>query len=159
MRWKTVAVAVAAWEGWWWLSRQHRRDQLYAEAKTLAQSLGKKLVVVGAPDRGATSSPASADDIVLDLGPSKAPNFIQCDICKRIPLPDDSCVVFVSCVLEYVADVDAALAELHRISGGRVYAVCVEPWTLTAYLYPDAKRTLGHDLRPTEVDRVSLQNR
>jgi hypothetical protein len=45
-------------------------------------------------------------------------------------------------VLEYVDDYDAALAELQRISGGHLYIVRVEPWTLAAYFYPGAKRTL-----------------
>jgi ubiquinone/menaquinone biosynthesis C-methylase UbiE len=68
------------------------------------------------------------------------------DITKQLPFHDNSVVVFVSCVLEYVDDVDAAIKELMRISGGHLYVVRVEPWTATAYLYPGAKRTLPETL-------------
>ena len=46
------------------------------------------------------------------------------------------------CTLEYVERVEPALREILRISGGHAFFVGVEPWTLTAYLYPGAKRTL-----------------
>lgn len=148
MNWKHVVLGVVVWEGAWWAARKHKRGAFYREAKDLARRLGKPLVVVGAPDRGATSSPSSADDIVVDIAPSNAPNFIQADICQRIPLPDNSAVVYVSCVLEYVSDANAAMRELLRVSGGDLFVCRVEPWTLTAYLYPGAKRTLRGDIKP-----------
>ena len=48
----------------------------------------------------------------------------------------NSAVVFVSCVLDYVADIDAALREISRIasSADNVFVVTVQPWTLTAPL-------------------------
>ena len=56
-------------------------------------------------------------------------------------LANDSAVVFVSCVLEYVSDPEAALQELKRIAGSsaNLFVVFVEPWTLTAALYPGAR--------------------
>ena len=68
---------------------------------------------------------------------------IVADITKG-PIPDladDSAVVFVSCVLEYVTDLDAALREIARIAGSadNVFVVTVQPWTLTARLYPGAR--------------------
>jgi len=144
--WTKVALALAAWEGAWWLRRDHRRVKLYGEARALATRLGLPLVVVGAPDRGSTASPG-AGDLVIDIGPSSVPNFLQADITKRLPLPDNSVVVYVSCVLEYVSDYAAAVQELKRISGGRLFVVGVEPWTLAAYLYPGRKR-LVDEVRP-----------
>ncbi len=60
--------------------------------------------------------------------------------CPIAELAPDSSVVFVSCVLEYVPDLDAALTEIARIagSGDNVFIVNVQPWTLTARLYPNA---------------------
>jgi SAM-dependent methyltransferase len=136
-----AVLGVVGWEAAWWARRSLNRVGTYDEALRLARSLGKPLVVVGAPDRGATPGPGEGD-LVIDIGPSRARNFLQADICKRLPLDDNCCVVFVSCVLEYVDDVQAAVAELQRISGGLLYVVRVEPWTLTAYLYPGAKRTV-----------------
>ncbi len=56
-------------------------------------------------------------------------------------IADDSAVVFASCVLEYVTDAAAALRELARIAGSpeNLFLVLVEPWTLTATLYPGAR--------------------
>lgn len=81
-------------------------------------------------------------DFTVDLAPSRCPNSIQADITKKLPFNDDSVVVVVMCVLEYVSDANAALRELMRISGGNLFVVRVEPWTLTSLLYPGAKRTL-----------------
>lgn len=148
MNWKKLAIGVAAWEGGWWAIRNGKRATMYRQAEALAKRLGKPLVVVGAPDLGATSGPGCGD-LVIDIAPSRCPNSIQADICKQIPLADDSCVVFVSCVLEYVDDAEAAMRELQRVSGGNLYVCRVEPWTLTAYLYPGAKRTLKRDVLPT----------
>ncbi len=141
---KAVA-AVAAWEATWWAVRRSNRESAYRCAANLAASLGKPLLVVGAPDGGVTSG-YGCGDITLDMAPSSCPRHIQADITKRIPLADNSAVVFVSCVLEYVDDVDAAMRELMRVSGGNLFVVRVEPWTLTAYLYPGAKRTIPASL-------------
>jgi hypothetical protein len=105
---------------------------MYERALKLARSLGRPLIVVGAPDRGPTRGPGYGD-ITVDLGWSNAPNFVQADICKPLPFPDDYAVVYVSCVLEYIPNhcVDFARAELLRIAGdrSRFFDVKVEPWT------------------------------
>ncbi len=68
--------------------------------------------------------------------------------------------MFVSCVLEYVPDLEAALAEIARIAGSaeNVFIVNVQPWTLTARLYPNARwrgtTSAGSkvDMRPVGLD-------
>ncbi len=60
-------------------------------------------------------------------------------------------MVFVSCVLEYVQNFPGAVAELQRVSGGHLYVVRVEPWTLTAYFYPGARRTVSVSTLPAGV--------
>jgi len=141
-----AAIAVSAWEAAWWLRRRNRRTTVYQQALAYAQSVNLPLVVIGAPDGGVTCG-YGCGDITVDLVESTCPNSIVADVTKRIPIKDNSCVVFVSCVLEYVNDVDAAVGEIERISGGRVFWVGVEPWTLTAYLYPGAQRTLPSSQR------------
>lgn len=81
-------------------------------------------------------------DYVIDIRPSACPNSVQLDITKSLPFANDSVVVFVSCVLEYVDNVANALVELRRIAGNHLYIARVQPWTLTSVLYPGAKRTL-----------------
>lgn len=142
---KALALA-GAWELAWWARRRYERGRVFALARAEASKLGLPLVVVGSPDGGVTAG-YGCGDVTVDLAPSSTcPSFVQADITKSIPLPTNSCVVFVSCVLEYVDDLQAAWNELCRVSGGRVYVVRVEPWTLTAYLYPGAKRTLPSGL-------------
>lgn len=150
MNLKKLAIGVGVWEGGWYLRRRSLRQTVHAEAQAAALALGRPLVVIGAPDLGATSSPGG--DIVIDIRPSTLPNSIVADICKPLPFADNSCVVFVSCVFEYVNDYAAAVAELQRISGGNLYVVRVEPWTITSKLYPGAKRTIPDPatfLKPT----------
>ena len=141
MRW---AGWLLAWEFAWLFRRRARRSALFAQARERATLLGKPLVVVGAPDGGVTSG-YGCGDYTIDIAPSTCPNSLQLDITKRLPFGDNSVVVFVSCVLEYVDDADAALDELRRIAGPNLYVVRVEPWTLTSVLYPGAKRTLPCD--------------
>lgn len=132
---------VAAWEGLWYLKRKSNRYAIYNEAKARALELNRPLVVVGAPDGGSTWSPCG--DITLDIAPSTAcPNVVVADITKMTPFADNSVVVMITCVLEYVSDFSAAYQELQRISGGELYVCRVEPWTLTGYFYPGAKRTV-----------------
>lgn len=139
--WKTWVVVVGVWEGGWWLHRRWQRNRLFQAALADARTSGRKLVVVGAPDMGATAGPGCGD-VTIDIGESKCPGFLKADITKPLPFKDDSVTVFVSCVLEYVNDYAGALEELRRIAGDHLYVARVEPWTLTAYLYPGAKRTL-----------------
>jgi hypothetical protein len=83
-------------------------------------------------------------DFCVDMnGCPRCEHHAAADI-TRGPIPglaDDSAVVFVSCVLEYVEDVAAAMAEVRRIAGSddNLFIVTVQPWTFTAALYPAAR--------------------
>jgi SAM-dependent methyltransferase len=136
-----LVKAIAAWELFWWARRRMMRSHLYDVARRRADELGRRLVVVGAPDGGVTAG-YGCGDITIDIAPSSCPSAIQADITKPLPFATDSVVVVVMCVLEYVDDANAALAELNRISGGNLFVVRVEPWTLTSVFYPGARRTL-----------------
>ena len=134
-------AAIGVWDFCWWLNRRRNRGVAYNEALAKARSLGRPLVVVGAPDAGMTSG-YGCGDITVDIAPSSCPRHMQVDITKRIPLPDDSAVVLVSCVFECVDDFDAAMKEVRRVGGDHVYVVRVEPWTLSAFFYPGAKNLI-----------------
>lgn len=146
---KTVAIVAGAgvlWDFGWWLRRRARRGEMYALARAEAYRLGRPLVVIGAPDGGVTKG-YGCGDVTVDLIKSSCPVALVADVTKPLPFADNSVVVAVFCVLEYVNDANAALAEIQRISGGYAYFVGVEPWTATAYLYPGAKRTLPSQYR------------
>ena len=140
-------AALGAWEGGWWLRRRFRRATVYQQALAYAHEVGRPLVVIGAPDGGITAG-YGCGDVTVDLEASSCPVVIKADITKPLPFADDSVVVFVSCVLEYVDDVNAALAQIQRVSGGKAFFVGVEPQAiLTTLFYPGAKRTLPPQLR------------
>jgi ubiquinone/menaquinone biosynthesis C-methylase UbiE len=48
-------------------------------------------------------------------------------------------VIFVSCVLEYVNNIDETIKELYRVSGSKdnLFVVCVNDKSLAAYIYKD----------------------
>ncbi len=73
---------------------------------------------------------------------------IAADITKGVEaIEDDSSVVYVSCVLEYVEAIEPAIKELRRIAGSEenLFLVFVDPLSLTAFLYPWGKRRAADD--------------
>lgn len=137
---------LALWEGFWWARRSSRRLQMYRLALERAKITGKPLMVVGAPDGGMTGG-YPCGDLTVDLEPSSCPNSVQLDITQPLPFFDDSYVIVVMCVLEYVKGGDflEVLRELDRVSGGDLFVVRVEPWTLTQFLYPNTVRSVPCD--------------
>lgn len=144
-----MLTALAVWETFWWAVRRGRRKTVHELARERADALGRPLVVIGAPEGGVTAG-YGCGDLTVDLnGSPGCPRSIAADICVEgaIPLGDDSAVVFVSCVLEYVHDHEAAVEELMRVAGSpeNLFVVRVEPWTLTSVLYPGAERVVSAD--------------
>lgn len=130
-------------EGVLWWARRARRTDHYESALALSRALGRPLVVVGDPSGGMTSG-YGCGDLAVDLsGCGGCPVGVAADVCKggAIPLADNSAIVFVSCVLEYVDDPHAAYREILRVAGdpSRVFVVAVDGWTLTSAFYPGAK--------------------
>ena len=129
------------------LIRFHERTAAFQAAAERAAALGRRLVVIGDPDAGMHTRLMRAygcGDVCVDLnGCPKCPVTVVADITKGpiADIEDNSAVVFVSCVLEYVKNLDAALREIARIGGSsdNVFIVTVQPWTLTARLYPGAR--------------------
>lgn len=157
---------LGALEGGAAMRRLRRRRAVYQLAAARAAELGRPLVVVGDPDGGMHTRMVRAygcGDVCVDLaGCPACPVAIAADITKPLPFADDSVVVYVSCVLEYVEDVDAALRELRRVAGENLFLVCVEPWTMTATIYPGARWRVADDgtatpvTRPQKAARVGL---
>jgi hypothetical protein len=149
-------VALMAWEQIWWMRRRQIRADLYARAQQRAEALGRPLVVIGDPKGGVTHDDYGCGDLSIDLtgcpeclGPDGLPNGVAADLCEpgSIPAENDSTVVFVACVLEYVPDFDAACEEILRVAGSpeNVFVVRVEPWTMVGLMYPGGRRLLSED--------------
>lgn len=130
------------------LIRHDQRTGLFAAARARADELGRTLVVIGDPSAGAHTGIVAAygcGDACVDLtGCPGCSRGIKADITKGqvAAIGDGSAVVFVSCVLEYVDGFDAAWNEILRMSGGvdNVFVAVVQPWTLTAAMYPGARQ-------------------
>ena len=150
-------------EGGMALRRFEQRRRAFAAAALRASELGRPLVVVGDPDAGAHTRLVRAydcGDLCIDLyGCPKCQVMQPADVTAGpVPgVPDDSAVVFVSCVLEYVSDPAAALRELNRMAGSpdNLFLVFVEPWTLTAALYPGARWAGGVDEHQVSMKPVT----
>lgn len=152
--WQTAllwtGVLIVGREAWLALyTRRNRRRDAFNLAQFRARESGKQLIVVGDPDKGIVNRFIGRDydcgDLCLDEhGCLECDQYITGKLAQTLAtLPDNSAVIYVSGVLEQVHDMDQVLYELHRVSGGDVYVVNVEPWTLTAWLYPGNRRRIS----------------
>ncbi|MGB1014101.1 MAG: hypothetical protein ACPG4T_08215 [Nannocystaceae bacterium] len=132
-------------------ARNERRRATFEAAVKRSVATGRKLVVVGDPRAGLHTRFLPAYDcgeLCVDLaGCPLCPESVAADITQPLDLPDDSAVVFVSCVLEYVSDVKAALNNLERVAGSpdNLFTVFVDPLSVTAFLYPGASQRVGDE--------------
>jgi hypothetical protein len=153
-------------EGGMALRRFEQRRRAFAAAARRASELGRPLIVVGDPDAGAHTRLVRAydcGDLCIDLHGCPKCQVMQAADLTAGPVPgvaDDSAVVYVSCVLEYVSNLEAALRELNRMAGSphNLFLVFVDPWSLTAALYPGAQWAGGADgphvtMRPVTTSR------
>lgn len=140
-----IAISVVLYELGMALKRHEDRKSMFARAQERARATGKPLMVIGDPFNGTWSrwvgQSYGCGDVCVDLTGcpdcSKETTRVAGDISEVIlSVPDNSFVVFVSCVLEYVdADLDDLHLELQRVSGGDLFIVTVSPYTLTSILY------------------------
>ena len=153
-----TAVAYQRWQA---------RREVFDLAARRAATLHRPLIVVGDPDGGAVTQLYRAygcGDLCVDIN--------GCPMCKVaqvaditagpvLGVADDSAVVFVSCVLEYVGDVAAAVREINRMAGSaeNIFDVSVQPWTMTAALYPGARWTAVRDADRMTLTEVSQQRK
>jgi hypothetical protein len=141
------------------LRRFERRRRAFAAAARRAAELGRPLVVVGDPDAGAHTRLVRAydcGDLCIDLHGCPKCRIMQAADLTAGPVPgiaDDSAVVFVSCVLEYVSDPEAALRELKRMAGSpdNLFLVFVEPVEPHSRALP--RGPLGRQRRPAPDHR------
>lgn len=168
---RVVLGGIAVTEGAFALQRWQARRETYDVAARRASKLHRPLVVVGDPDSGAHTRLYRAygcGDLCVDINGCPLCKVVQVADITAGPIPgiaDDSAVVFVSCVFEYIAELDAALREVSRIAGSpeNLFVVTVQPWTLTARLYPGAhwRGTVSSAASGQNVamERVSLEEK
>ena len=158
---------LAVTEGALAYQRWQVRREVYDLAARRAGAVHRPLVVVGNPDGGAVTRLYRAygcGDLCVDITGCPLCKVVQAADVTAGPVPgvaDDSAVVFVSCVLEYVGDAAAAVREIVRMAGSaeNIFAVSVQPWTLTAALYPGARWTAVQSADQMTLTPVSQQQK
>lgn len=124
------------------LFRKWKRRYLYRLAVDRARETGKPLLVIGDPYNGVASIITGPDyscgDLTIDItGSPGCPKTFKGKL--EMWLRDNDItqyVVFISCVLEYVDDIQYIATKLNQIPTSNLFIVNVEPNSLMAYLYP-----------------------
>ena len=115
--------------------RNYRRFHYYKMASMQSKKLNKKLIVVGCPWSGGISGKISlflklykCGDLLIDKKEkSNCKNHIQTDLKKFLEKQNDnSMVIFVSVVLEYVDDLNETIVELERVAGRNLFIVPID---------------------------------
>jgi len=134
-----VAETAATWTRW------EQRRRLFQAADERARQLGRPLLVVLPRKEGWFSRSMR----LFEYG-ARYPDIFRADdapviyadtLARGVAARDNSAVLYVACVLEYVADLRRSMDEIMRIAGEseNIYIVTVQPWTLTAALHPSAR--------------------
>jgi len=149
--------------------RQKHRQDLYKMAETRAKELNKPLVVFGDPHHGKGSRLYSlfmdnygCGDETIDLtGAPKCPNGIKSDILDYLKKQkSNSKVIFISCVLEYIDNIDEVIEELLRVAGSNenIFIVTVSEYTFAAYFYKeDEYKALNIIKGPPFYEKITYQ--
>jgi hypothetical protein len=169
----TSLVTTGATEGVAFLNRLSSRRGLFARARARANESGRPLVVVGAPSAGLVSGRLAqygcGDLPCVDLRGCRDCGALARDVTTpgAIPADDDSAVVFVSYVLEYVNDIDGAIAEIARVAGAalepdgtitkgaeNIYVARLQGWSTLARIVTGARHIV--DEAPPSSSRFSF---
>jgi len=135
-----VAETAATWTRW------EQRRRLFVAADERARRIDRPLLVVlprreGWFNRSMRIYEYGARHGDIFTG-HDAPILYADALARGVPaIADDSAVLYVACVLEYVTDLRGSMNEILRIAGAvdNIFIVTVQPWTLTAALHPAAR--------------------
>ncbi len=134
------------------INRQMERRNIFKKAKNHAIAIKKPLLVYGDPYNGIGSKIFNkfmkgygCGDETVDLtGCPKCKNGIKSDMLEHLKTKkSNSQVIFVSCVLEYLDDIEEVFKEMKRVSGGieNIFVVTVNEFSLAAYFYQDGNHS------------------
>jgi hypothetical protein len=136
----TIAIVLIAFGSFvlWFdllIRRNWRRYKEYKKATMTSRQKNKPLMVIGSTDSGGISGQISSylhlygcGDVCIDMnGCKKCTTGITSRIEDILPtLKDNSYVIYVSVVLEYVDDLPTVIKELERVSGGDLFVVYMD---------------------------------
>jgi len=111
------------------------RQIIFEKAKNEADRLGLPLVNYGCKGMDPY---ISESDLNLDIVPRNVPNFMLIEPDGKIPLPDNSAVIYASHVLEHVNNPTKVLKEMQRV--GPTYIVLPKWDNIINWIHPEHKR-------------------
>jgi hypothetical protein len=118
------------------------RRKIFKLAEERSKKTGKKLVVVGDPYNGVGSKFTGPDytcgDICVDItGCPECPNGVKSDLESYLKSIDlNEYIVFISCTIEYIPDINIILEYLDKIPQENLFVVNVQWYNLVCYYYP-----------------------
>lgn len=150
------------------MKRQSDRLIKFDLAKKRATMLNKPLIVIGDPHNGRASRFFSkfnktygCGDETVDLnGAPRCPNGIKSDVYNYLRTkPSNYGVIFISCVLEYIDNVDDTIKELYRVTGSNdnLFVICVNDKSLSAYIYKDKTDVSKNLVYVDEMGNISYK--
>ncbi len=135
-----LIVIVLVWIGTIVLNH-HERRSYYELAKARSVKLNKPLIVIGDPQKGMSCAmfgpPYGYGDACVDIDPVDD-RCVKSDATEYLKgIKTNSAVIFISCVLEYVDDIEPLIEEMNRVAGSskNLFVVHVKWYALTAYIY------------------------
>jgi hypothetical protein len=143
-----VISCLAAYEGFQLGKDVGERELTFAEARSYADTVGKLLLVIGAPKTGLHMF-HPCGDVTIDLNPD-VPTDCELTVAdvRDIPYPDLYFgAVYCSHVLEHLPtpeDACRAIEEMERVSE-RVFLVLPRKSSIIAWLHPDHHLWLSVD--------------
>lgn len=127
--------------------RNYNRKHMYRRAALRAIELNRPLIVIGDPHNGLDArfhgSAYGCGSFIIDIsgcGKNICEDVIERDVVASLNVfENNTCVIFISCVLEYLDDqsIEHALIEIARVSGERnnVFVVTMGSYSLSSYYY------------------------
>jgi hypothetical protein len=165
-----LIIIIISYEFFHGYLRQRDRQNYFKSAEKRAKELKRPLLVYGDPYNGNGSKiyntfmdTYGCGDETVDLtGAPKCKNGIKMDILSHLKTKkSDSAVIFISCVLEYVDEIDEIISEIKRVAGSldNVFIVTVNRHTLSAYFYSDGSDTSKRIIyAPPEYDYLDYKD-
>lgn len=136
---KVALVGTAVREGLVQLTEVQERHQVYQQARDYADSVGKRLLVVGTPKSLFQNHPCG--DVTIDIDPTIVTDCeVEVADVRSIPYPNHYFgAAFCSHVLEHlptVEDAVKALDEMERVAD-KVFTVSPHKSSIMAWIHPE----------------------
>jgi len=117
------------------LIEDDERRTIFNAARNHANTLNQPLVNYGC---GTKQPYANQSDINLDCTPRNVPRFTLIPRDGRIPLPNNSAIIYAAHVLEHVDNPEKVLKEMTRV--GPTYIALPKWYNLSNWVHPNHKR-------------------